>query len=240
MYVWVSLYKYTGLKQKKEERKHQGSATKFSKDLERSSRHLKKGKTHYLFCNWKKSPIFSSWMEAGWISKPILLRLLGFNLNLGRIPGALRGRCKDSAAGVETGSPKSRDVLLLLLPQPRECCWQPGKDSSGLTWNGVVQDEGDAAPDEHGCGEQDVQHLINACYSCSNRENLAGLLIIHILIYSQAKKEHCCWAQAGICGVGAEEPPPSAPPQDIVPQNATLSCTQNVTNHYFSSYCSHN
>lgn len=70
MYVWVSLYKYTGLKQKKEERKHQGSATKFSKDLERSSRHLKKGKTHYLFCNWKKSPIFPlEWKQVGYQSQ---------------------------------------------------------------------------------------------------------------------------------------------------------------------------
>lgn len=105
--------------------------------------------------------------------------LTGWNFNLGRIPGVLRGRegrCKDSAPGVKTASHKSRRDLLLLLCC-KECCCYPGnaafiqgKDSSGLTWDGVIQDEGDAAPDKHGCGEQDIQHLINACYSCSNRE----------------------------------------------------------------------
>lgn len=64
---------------------------------------------------------------------------------------------------------------------------------SGLTWDGVIQDEGDAAPDEHGCGEQDVQHLIDARYSCSNRDKELswGLFITHILlIYTQADQEH--------------------------------------------------
>lgn len=107
--------------------------------------------------------------------------------------GEREHRCKDSAPGVKRASHKSRDLLLLLCC--RECCSHPGnaavtqgKDSSGLTWDGVIQDEGDAAPDKHGCGEQDVQHLINACYSCSNKENLLGFFIIQILlIYTQGQ-----------------------------------------------------